>query len=207
MVWPAEHSAAPIHAAVWGRERKPVCSQRPTDIGPPDAFLSQIILTEDSAEHRRLTFWKWKIEEEELLIKYAHFRWNFTPREKILDCCKLSGVLLTMCYQVMFAWQWQAMQETLSHVTSKMESIKWAVQILKTSFTFIGSGYLCIRHEVCQRCFSLTKFSAALRILMNWYCIMYERWHRDDFRQTKSPWNMNYYWRLHPSLSSHKMPI
>lgn len=84
------------------------------------------------------------------------FQMKLTLREKILDCCKLSGVPLTMCYQVMFAWQWQAMQETLSHVTSKMESIKWTVQILKTSFTFIRSGYLCIRHEVCQPHFSLT---------------------------------------------------
>lgn len=130
--------------------------------GSPDAFLSQIVLTQHSVEHRRLTFWKWKTQEEELLIKYAHFRWNFTLREKILDCCKLSGVLLTVCYQVMFTWQRQSMQETLSHVTSMMESIRWTVQILKTSFTFIKSGNLCIRHEVCQPHFSLTKSSAAL---------------------------------------------
>lgn len=157
-------------------------------------------------EHRRLTFWKWKIEEEELLIKYAHFRWNFTLREKILDCCKLSGVVLTMCYQVMFAWQWQAMQETLSHVTSKMESIKWTGQILKTTFTFI-SLVICASDMRFVSPISVWPSSLLHWILMNWYCIMDERWHQDDFMKTKFPWNMNYYWRLHPSLITHKMPI
>lgn len=178
--WAAQHTTAPVHVRGW--ERKPVYSQRLSDIEPPDAFLSQIVLTQDSVEHRRLTFWKWKIDEG-LLIKYAHFRWNFTLCEKILDCCKLSGVLLTMRYQVMFAWQWQAMQATLSHVTSKMESVKWTVQILKTSFTFIRSGYLCIRHEVCQPHFSLTKFSAPLNfneLILYYVWKMTPRWFHEN---------------------------
>lgn len=92
-----------------------------------------------------------------------------------------------MCYQVMFAWQRQPKQETLSHMTSKTESIKWAVQLLKTNFTFIRSGYLCSRHEVCQPHSSLTRFSTASRILMNRHCNMYERWHWDEFMKSQVP--------------------
>lgn len=92
-----------------------------------------------------------------------------------------------MCYQVMFAWQRQPKQETLSHMTSKTESIKWAVQLLKTNFTFIRPGYLCSRHEVCQPHFSLTRFSTASRILMNRHCNMYERWHWDVFMKNQVP--------------------
>lgn len=92
-----------------------------------------------------------------------------------------------MCYQVMFAWHRQPKQETLSHMTSKTESIKWAVQLLKTNFTFIRPGYLCGRHEVCQPHFSLTRFSTASRILMNWHCNMYERWHWDEFMKSQVP--------------------
>lgn len=110
-----------------------------------------------------------------------------------------------MCYQVMFAWQRQPKQETLSHMTSKTESIKWAVQLLKTNFTFIRSGYLCSRHEVCQPHFSLTRFSAASRILMNWHCNMYERWHWDEFMKSQVP--TKYEQSLLRLLSSFEMSI
>lgn len=92
-----------------------------------------------------------------------------------------------MCYQAVFAWQRQSKQETLRHMTFKMESIKWGVQLLKTNFTFIRSGYLCSWHEVCQPHFSLTKFSAAAGILMNQHCNMYERWHWDEFMKSQVP--------------------